>query len=149
MTQNISRTLFVRCSMEHAFHTFTECLDLWWPPGHRRNRRGQSKLAIEGRVGGRFFEQSEDGSEFEFGKVLQWDPPKGLRYAWYMGSSRELPTEVHIRFSMEGEGTKVEVLHEPARGVDAWPKAIKIFRASWTTVLDAYQAHIDAEKHGS
>ena len=76
----IQKTVRVRCSPGHAFRVFTRQIDMWWPPDHRT--LSGSTIALEGRAGGRFYEQRRDGTVRELGHVLDWAPPERLSYAW-------------------------------------------------------------------
>jgi uncharacterized protein YndB with AHSA1/START domain len=137
MTEPIRREIRVRCSVEHAFAVFTDRLDMWWPAGHRRFPR--SRLRLEGREGGRFFERSETGEEAQLGEVVRWEPPHRLAYTWHPGSDVG-PTLVEIEFSPEGDGTLVEVIHsEGDSGLGTrWRERAQRFERAWSTVLPAF-----------
>ena len=134
----------VRCSLEHAFATFTARLDLWWPRGHRRFEDG--RLALEPRVGGRFFDRSPDGAEAVLGQVVLWEPPRALVYTWKPGSITE-PTTVEVRFVAEGDHTRVDVLHregDAALGAQ-WLERVALFTRGWGAVLPAFAAAAEGE----
>jgi uncharacterized protein YndB with AHSA1/START domain len=137
MTEPLRRSLRVRCPVARAFEVFTSRVDQWWPPGHRRSQR--SELVLEGKVGGRFFERDEAGSEVELGEVLLWEPPTRLRYSWRPGSSSG-PTEVEVCFRGEGDVTLVEVTHSAGRIGPDWAERVQRFERAWAVVLPAYGA---------
>ena len=75
----------VDCSVEHAFRTFTERLDTWWPL-HTHSvaaymtdgaRRAVS-ARLEPRVGGRLYETMDDGTEGFWAEGTAWEPPHRL-----------------------------------------------------------------------
>lgn len=124
----------VGCSCSHAFKVFTEKVDVWWPPGHRR-RRG-STLQFEPFIGGRFLEVGP-GDEFStLGEVMVWQPPERLVYTWYPGSQLG-PTQVEIHFYAQGNLTRVEVTHSEGASQlgPIWNERVKRFNASWNDVL--------------
>src|SRR5258708_25715877 len=70
----VRKSVRVKASQAHAFEVFTAGLDRWWP---RRGTIGTSPMktaTIEPRLGGRWYETGEDGSEATVGKILLWDP---------------------------------------------------------------------------
>jgi uncharacterized protein YndB with AHSA1/START domain len=72
--------------------------------GHR-----QATLVIEPGAGGRIYEQSPDGREFAWGRVVIWDPPGRLVCQWLVG---ETATDLEVRFVPEPDGaTVVEIEH--------------------------------------
>ena len=137
MPDPIRHTIDVRCPVAHAFAVFTERVDLWWPPSHRRSADGT--LTMECRVGGRFVERTESGEEHLLGEITRWEPPHRLVYTWYPGAITG-PTLVEVRF-VEHEGhTRVEVEHaegDAAMG-EQWPTRAQKFDAAWGEVLPAF-----------
>ena len=127
----------VGCSPSHAFRIFTEKVDLWWPPGHRK-RRGSS-LQFEPFVGGRFLEVGPGEEVSALGQVLVWQPPERLVYSWYPGAHLG-PTEVQIHFCAQGATTRVEVLHSEGESLlgDKWNERVTRFNRSWNEVLPAF-----------
>ena len=47
---------------------------------------GQDALTIvmESGVGGRIYERTPDGAEYDWGEVTTWSPPKRLAYLWHL-----------------------------------------------------------------
>ena len=108
----VHKSLVVKCSPERAFEVFTREIGSWWPLDEYSI--GQSKITevvFEEQVGGRVFERHSDGGEGEWGRVLDWDPPHRFAMSWYPGSDGSQATELEVRFSPEGGGTKVELEH--------------------------------------
>lgn len=143
MSGPLERSIRVQCPVEHAFTVFTDRLDLWWPPGHRRFE--QSRLSLEARVGGRFLERSEAGEEFVFGKVLECDPPHRIVYTWFPGAD-DRPTEVAVSFTGDGGHTRIDVRHSVAESGlgQRWPERRALFERGWDLVLPALVAFIES-----
>ena len=137
MNRQLYRTVHVRCPIARAFDAFTKQIDLWWPRSHRRF--AQSRLWLEARVGGRFYEREPGGDEVRLGEVLVFDPPNRIVYSWYPGAT-DGPTEVDVRFAEEGNLTRVEVVHrEGDSGLgEAWPERVVLFERGWGRVLPAF-----------
>lgn len=140
----IHRSVTVDATVEHAFRTWVEQIDRWWPKDHSISRDPETSIVLEGRVGGRFFERTRDGSENEFGAVTVYDPPHRIVYHWYLGTGREQPTEVDVAFTPRGTGTRVEVRH---RGVDlvgpAWYQKCAGYERAWGEVVPCFVAWVE------
>ena len=141
VAEPLVREVRVRCSIEHAFDVFTQRIDLWWPPAHRRFEA--SRLYLEPTVGGRFVERSSTGEEFTLGAVLECDPPHRIAYSWYPGAIQE-PTHVAIRFTEEGAETRVSVVHSEGQSAlgEHWPQRVELFERGWRHVLAAFSEHL-------
>lgn len=59
----VRKSIRVKAGQAHAFKVFTT--GRWWPKEHTilASRSPQKDVVIEPRVGGRWFERGEDGSE--------------------------------------------------------------------------------------
>ena len=108
----VRKSVFVRCTPEHAFHVYTERMSDWYPiEGHSIFDDPQSTVVWEGRVGGRVYERSSKGEEGVWGTIVVWDPPNELTMTWHPDRGEETAQELNIRFTAEGEGTRVDVVH--------------------------------------
>jgi hypothetical protein len=132
----------VACPVEHAFTVWTSGIGTWWPPDHTVT--GQTGLAIvlESGVGGRIYERTPDGVEYEWGEVTVWKPPTQLAYLWHLGRDRGGATEVEIRFVAQGAAaTRIEIEH---RGWDRLGNAAEQWRdrnrAGWQSLLPHFLA---------
>lgn len=132
----------VRCAPEHAFRTYTERIAAWWPLGTHAIDAARARTAVfEPGVGGRIFERWDDGSEHEWGRVTVWEPPARVVFDWQPDHDRPSATEVEIRFSADGEGTRVDVEHRAWErlGADAF-EARGSYESGWPVVLELYAA---------
>src|SRR5262249_51193034 len=114
----VVKTMRVRATPEHAFEVFTVRMGRWWMPTHSINPSGspQADVVIEPRAGGRWYERGSDGSECDWGRVVDWQPPHRVLLAWQISAKwqhdPELYTEVEVRFQSVGGGeTEVRLEH--------------------------------------
>lgn len=138
----LEKRLHVRCAVEHAFAVFTDRIDLWWPPSHRRF--ASSTLTLEARPGGRFFERTPSGDEALLGEVLTCEPPARVVYTWLPGSL-SAPTHVEVRFSPDGAGTLVEVTHSVGDAADVFAERVGLFERAWSSVLPVFIAFAESD----
>lgn len=143
----LHKSVTLRCDQAHAFRTWVERIDLWWPPGHRT--RAGSTMALEGHPGGHLVERGPDGERFTFGQVRAWEPPTRMTLAWFPGTGERRPTEVEITFTAieDGARTRVDVVHRVGAPLaeGEWPVKVKVFERSWTHVLEALREAIARE----
>lgn len=131
----LRKHVVVRCSCAHAFATFTEQIDAWWPQSHRKYDDGA--LTLEAQPGGRFLERSATGEEALLGTVVACEPPRRLVYTWTPGSLTG-PTEVEVRFEEREGQTHVDVIHRVGDAHDIFTERVALFDRAWTSVLDAF-----------
>jgi uncharacterized protein YndB with AHSA1/START domain len=136
----ITKSIRVKVTPERAFEVFTTNVLKWWPPGYTIGTSPMKEVVIEPRVGGRWFEIGEDGSQCQWGDVLAWNPPRRLLLAWRIGMDWQfdpsLLTEVDVTFRDVGGGeTEVKIVHSKFEnyGADA-EKAAQVFDG-WSSTL--------------
>jgi uncharacterized protein YndB with AHSA1/START domain len=134
----IVRAITVSRPVEDAFRLFTHDIDTWWPTAsHSYGGEDVERTVFETRAGGRVYEVQKDGTERDWAEVVAWEPPDRIVLAWKICE----PTEVEVRFTAEGEGTRVELEH---RG---WERVAEDARAQrdnyaggWKFVLGKLEA---------
>lgn len=140
MTDPLRKSITINCSVAHAFATFTEKVDLWWPRSHRKFET--STLTLDPRPGGLFTERAASGEIATFGEVLNCNAPNKITFTWNPGKITG-PTEVTITFAADKDRTLVQVEHiEGAANLgEAWETRVALFANGWTAVLSALQFH--------
>jgi len=142
------RSVTVAAPRERAFAVFTAGFSSWWPlASHHIGSADAAEIVIEPRAGGRWFERGVDGSECDWGRVLDWEPPSRVRLAWMLGPQWDYDpdeahaTEIEVRFVAEGaHATRVELVHS---GFDRIPGGAEIRVAvgrpnGWGGLLELY-----------
>jgi uncharacterized protein YndB with AHSA1/START domain len=138
----IRLTLEVACAAEHAFRTWAERTSTWWPADHTTTGEPGLEVRFEPHAGGRIFERTADGREFDWGRVVAWEPPHRLVYSWHLRADAADATEVEIRFVEVGtRRTRLEIEHRGwerlgDRGV---PRREANF-GGWRTLLPHFEA---------
>ena len=99
----------VAVSPDHAFETWVERPRLWWPKGHTVSG-DPAAIVVEPHPGGRIFERSPDGTEHDWGEVVEVDPPHRLRFLWHLMFSRDEATDVDITFDGNEHRTTVRLV---------------------------------------
>jgi uncharacterized protein YndB with AHSA1/START domain len=128
-----------------AFRVFCQEIGQWWPlqQGFSFGGERARDIFIEGRIGGRFYERFADGTEFEVGRVTDYQPPAMVAFTW-RSPQWEGPTRVEVRFLADGAGTRVELEHS------GWDQGTKMLGASkeysngWDFILGRFQSRIAA-----
>ncbi len=107
----VVKTVTVRCPPATAFRRFTEEIGAWWPLTTHHIADDPQSCAMEGRVGGRVFERSKDGTERVWGVVEQWEPPRRLAFSWQVRLPAEQAQRIEVTFAPAAGGTRVELIH--------------------------------------
>ena len=129
---DITKRVTVDASVETAFETFTRRITSWWPTGSHRVF-DESTVVFEELAGGRVYERAVDGEEADWADVLVWEPPNRFVLRWRVNPNRG-PTELEVRFSAEGDGTRVDLEH---RGWDD-AEGRANYHTGWDPVLDRF-----------
>jgi uncharacterized protein YndB with AHSA1/START domain len=130
----IRKSVWVARPPEVSFKLFCEDIGQWWPGGFG----GQdSRICLEGQLGGRFYERRADGSEYEIGRLTSYDPPSTVAFTW-RAPSWDVTTQVKIRFTPEADGTRVELEHSGWEQSARTRDAHKNYDSGWGTILGHY-----------
>jgi uncharacterized protein YndB with AHSA1/START domain len=148
----VEKSIHVAASPERAFDVFTRQMGAWWPlESHHIGKANAKDAVVEPRVGGRWFERGEDGSECDWGRVLAWDPPRRLVLSWEISADwsadASIKSEVEVRFTADGGGTRVDLEHRALEHYGARAEEMRgIFdsEGGWTGMLAKFAAHAGA-----
>jgi uncharacterized protein YndB with AHSA1/START domain len=141
----VVRSVTVRVPPERAFAAFWGEIGTWWPLGEGFAFAGDrwEDMVIEGREGGRVYERARDGEVFHIGSVTAFEPPSRIVLTWGEATAEwAAPTEIEVRFTPQGDGTRVELEHRGFEriGPDAEPTAAQ-YEEGWAVVLGRFADH--------
>jgi DNA-binding transcriptional ArsR family regulator len=114
----VTKSLVVEVPRVQAFEFFMR-QEAWWPAQthHLAEPPGETVI-LEPFVGGRWFERSRDGREYDWGTVLVWEPPRRIVVTWQIGAGwvyepdPAKASEIEVRFLAESQQrTRVEFEH--------------------------------------
>jgi uncharacterized protein YndB with AHSA1/START domain len=151
----VRKSVRVEAGAARAFEVFTAGLSRWWPHSHHIGTAPMKEGVIEPRLGGRWYERGEDGSECEWGKVLVWEPPTRLVLAWNIDPQFKYDpsrfSEVEVLFIAESPtATRVELEHRKLErfGVEAGEQMRTSVDApnGWTAIMALYAAFAAAKE---
>lgn len=147
----VRKSIEVNTTQAHAFEVFTAGLDRWWPRKAHVGATTPTLVAIEPRVGGRWYERGEDGTETPVGRVLAWEPPERLVVSWdidcHWQPDRTASTEVEVRFrAVSPTVTVVELEHRAFErmGAEDGASLRKDVDGGWSSMLDHFKAAAEA-----
>lgn len=136
ITPPVRKSIEVSVPPERAWEAFTAEIGAWWPTDTHALSPGEvAELVLEGRVGGQWYELTTTGARNLVATVLAWEPPALLRVEWQV--SGDPTTEIEVRFTPCGTGTRVELEH------GGWPDEERrgSYDEGWEMVLGRYAAH--------
>jgi uncharacterized protein YndB with AHSA1/START domain len=147
----VRKSIRVNASQAHAFEVFTAGLGRWWPLEHGIGKTPRKAVVMETRLGGRWYELAEDGSQTNVGKIIVWEPPKRFVMTWDINSRWQPDTtvssEVEVRFIPDGaDATRVELEHRKFEqmGVEAGESMRKDVDGGWPGLLEKFKQHAEA-----
>jgi uncharacterized protein YndB with AHSA1/START domain len=157
-------SLRIAAPPERTFVAFTTEIGEWWRPNglFQFTDRIGTHLAFEPDPPERLVEIGTDGTRFEIGPVLAWEPPTRIVFGWQQsGFPDGRSTEVSVRFDAvatatatgtgTGTGTRISVEHV---GWDAIPQEhaarhgfpLSAFQTRvaewWNTLLRSLGTHV-------
>lgn len=137
-------------SAAQAFTVWTADIGRWWPADHTTTGDLDLEVTLEPRVGGRIYERTADGREFDWGEILVWEPPTRFVYTWHLRVDREDATEVEIRFvAIAPEATRVEIEHRGWERLGSeGPTWRDRNRGGWDSLLPHYREAVTAARTG-
>jgi uncharacterized protein YndB with AHSA1/START domain len=136
----VHKSITVARPVDVAFKIFVEEISQWWPLDKFAFLGPDSTLTIEPREGGRFVETAPDGREYVIGEVLHYEPGVRLTYTW---TGNVGVTEVDIRFTAEGNGTRIDVAHSGWEKLADGEEAAARYNSGWDGVLGAFVRYAD------
>jgi uncharacterized protein YndB with AHSA1/START domain len=148
-TDAVINSVLVPLEPGAAFELFTDRFGEWWPKdSHHIADADAAEVFLEPREGGRWYERAGDGSECDWGRVLEIDRPHRIVLGWQLTPKFEYDpdpangTEVEVTFTAEGDGTRVTLEH---RGFEAHGEAGAAMRDSvsgeggWPALIELYR----------
>jgi uncharacterized protein YndB with AHSA1/START domain len=144
----VRKSVTVNAPIKLAFEVFTTRFDAWWPRSHHVAQVEMAEAVLEQHAGGRWYERGVDGSESEWGAVLEFDPPNHVALSWHLdGEFRydadpQHASRVDISFTEDSpRTTRVELAHSQLdRHGDGWRQLRDGISSEggWQSLLDLY-----------
>jgi uncharacterized protein YndB with AHSA1/START domain len=123
---------------QQAFDVWALRCATWWPASHTVSG-DPAAITFEPRAGGRILEHARGGAEHVWGTVLDWQPPRRLRYRWHPFFSPEEATEVEVTFTPREGGTAVRLEQRGFEALgDAGAGRRQRTQQAWSTVTARY-----------
>ena len=141
----VHKSITVARPVDVAYKIFVEEITQWWPLEHYAFLGPDSTLTIEPHAGGRFVETAPDGREYVIGEVLRYEPGTRLTYTWTHREGKGV-TEIDIRFTAEGNGTRIDVAHSGFEKLADAEQLATSYDGGWNAVLDAFLRYADASR---
>ena len=147
----VRKSVQVKASSAHAFKVFTSGLGRWWPRDKGIGKLPMKSAVMEARLGGRWYELAEDGTQTSVGKIIVWDPPNRFVMTWDINSQWKpdstISSEVEVKFVAEGpNATRVELEHRKFEqmGQEAGESMRKSVDGGWPGMLERFKAEAEA-----
>jgi uncharacterized protein YndB with AHSA1/START domain len=153
----VHKSIIVAASAQRAFELFTAGLDKWWPKSHSIGRAPIRRCAVEPFVGGRWYNDLEDGSDVTIGHVRVWEPGERFVVSWEISAQWkpearvQLASEVEVRFVREADDrTRVEVEHRDFErmGAEAGAAMRGAVDGGWTGILALFAQQLTSTEGG-
>lgn len=148
----VRKSIRVNAPVARAFDVFTTGLTLWWPENHGVGKKPIAKVLMEPKLGGRWLEIAEDGTETTVATITTWAPPHHLVMLWQVNAQwkpdASMRSEVDVRFIADGDATLVELLHHKfeTMGADAGASMRNDVDGGWPGLLQRFKE--EAERTG-
>jgi len=139
----IEQEVRIKASVAQVFNALVHEVDPWWDRNSRWS--ASSKVVIEPRVGGRFYEEWGVGNSALSGIVTRFEPDKVLEISGNHGMQGAVYGVVLYDLS-EDEGMTVVKLSHHAHG-EISERTLTNFAHGWPTLLDQLKQFVEHGKH--
>ncbi|MGN7736068.1 SRPBCC family protein [Rhizobiales bacterium] len=146
----VRKSVTVSAPPERAFEIFVARMGDWWLTTHSLTASGQRAVIVEPAAGGRWYEVGTSGEEEDWGRVLAYEPPKRILFAWQLNAEwtfdADFETEVEVTFEPTPEGGTTVLLEH--RDLANYGAKAEVARASldsdggWAGLLAAFAAKV-------
>jgi uncharacterized protein YndB with AHSA1/START domain len=144
----VRREVTVDVPADRAFDVFTHRMASWWPKATHHVGPTPADAVMEPFKGGRCYALAHDGTQTDWGRVLAWEPPGLVVFAWLLRPDWTFEpdagkaSEVEVRFTPVGKGrTRVELTHSGferyAEGGDAMREQVDS-AGGWGVLMELY-----------
>lgn len=147
----VRKSIRVNAAQARAFDVFTSGLGRWWPRDHGIGHRPMKAAVMETRLGGRWYELAEDGTQANVGRIIVWEPPQRFVMTWDINSQWKpdttISSEVEVRFIADGaNATRVELEHRKFEqmGAEAGESMRKDVDGGWPRLLELFGTEAEA-----
>jgi uncharacterized protein YndB with AHSA1/START domain len=141
----VHKSVRVKAPIAHAFDVFTSGLTRWWPLDHGVGKKPIQKVLMEPRLGGRWLEIAEDGTQTPVATIILWEPPHRLVMVWQINAQWKpdlaMKSEVDVRFTADGpNATLVELSHHKfeTMGTEAGASMRNDVDRGWPGLIEHY-----------
>jgi uncharacterized protein YndB with AHSA1/START domain len=148
----VRREVTVEVAVERAFDVFTRRLDAWWPHDSHHIGATPAIAVLEPHVDGRCYSLAEDGTQCDWGRVLVFEPPQRLVFAWLLTPDWQYEadsaraSDVEVTFTaLSPSRTQVVLTH---RGFERYASGGDVMRAQvdgaggWGLLVDLYARRV-------
>jgi uncharacterized protein YndB with AHSA1/START domain len=149
----VRKTVRVNAPIARAFDVFTSGLSRWWPHDHSVGKKPIQKVLMEPRLGGRWLEISQDGTETIVATIILWEPPHRVVMVWQVNAQWKpdatMKSEVDVRFTADGpDATVLELVHHKfeTMGAEAGASMRNDVDRGWPGLIERYAREAERSK---
>ena len=146
----VKKSVHVKAPIDHAFAVFTSGLSRWWPTTHGIGKKPIKTVIMEPRLGGRWLEIAEDGTETCAATIILWEPPHRFVMLWQISAQWKpdaaMKSEVDVRFTADGpEATHVELVHHKfeTMGAEAGASMRRDVDGGWPSLIARFASEAE------
>ena len=146
----VRKSIRVNAEPARAFEVFTAGLGRWWPRDKGIGKLPMKSAVMETRLGGRWYELADDGTQTNVGRIIVWEPPQRFVITWDINSKWKpdttISSEVEVKFIPDGiNGTRVELEHRKFEqmGAEQGETMREHVDSGWPGMLERFKAEIE------
>ena len=134
----VRKTVTVPLPLHEAFDLFTAGISTWWPTQTHGIHDEIERVVVDPREA-EVYEVAADGRRTRWAAVRAYDRPHRLLLEWHVNTPAPPYTEVEIRFTADGDGTRVDLEHRGwERLAGRGAERAASYEGGWAAVLSRF-----------
>ena len=138
-TEPVRKKANIAASPDVAFHRFTAEMTEWWHLGSYSVNGDGGTVEFGAAAGEGIVEHGPGGESSVWGTILEWDPPRKVRFTWHPGRPPTTADEVEVTFLSTGESTEVTLVHTGWTPTAESRQRRRRYESGWDELLTAYR----------